>query len=145
MIKSSLSLLFVYGSALAAQSPPGTDIYVMSFAAGGATATIGKPVNITARAGYDNQPFFSPDGKSVYYTSNRGAQTDIYRFDLGPGTSTQITRTPENEYSPTIMPDGKQFVVVMTIPQATPPQRSNLQFEFVQNWLEELKQRVPIK
>lgn len=112
MIGKLLPLGLLLGSALAAQAPPGTEIYVMSFAAGGATATIGKPVNITARAGYDNQPFFSPDGKSVYYTSNRGAQTDIYRFDLGPGTSTQITRTPENEYSPTIMPDGKHFSVI---------------------------------
>ena len=112
MIGKQLSLGLLLGSALAAQAPPGTDIYVMSFAAGGATATIGKPINITARAGYDNQPFFAPDGKSIYYTSQRDGQTDIFRYDIAPGLSSQVTRTTENEYSPTVMPDGKHFSVI---------------------------------
>ncbi len=31
----------------------------------------GQPVNLTDRNGYDNQPFFSPDGRSFFYTSYR--------------------------------------------------------------------------
>ena len=104
--------LLVLASPLAAQGAPGTDIYLMDFARSGATGTISKPVNITARPGYDNQPFFSPDGKSIYYTSQRDGQTEIFRYDLAAGTATQITRTPQNEYSPTIMPDGKRFSVI---------------------------------
>lgn len=112
MMNRFLPLVFVCSPTLAAQTPPGTDIFVMPLTGTGGALKFGAPVNITARAGYDNQPFFSPDGKSVYYTSNRGAQTDIYRYDVGPGTSTQVTRTPENEYSPTVMPDGKHFSVI---------------------------------
>jgi dipeptidyl aminopeptidase/acylaminoacyl peptidase len=78
----------------------------------GGVFAVGPAVNITARAGYDNQPFFAPDGKSIYYTSQRGGQTDIYRYDLATASSAQVTRTPENEYSPTIMPDGKHFSVI---------------------------------
>ena len=98
--------------ALAAQGAPGTDIFVMDFARNGTTATIGKPVNITARAGYDNQPFFAPDGKSIYYTSQRDGQTEIFRYDLAGGAAAQVTRTPQNEYSPTVMPDGRRFSVI---------------------------------
>ncbi len=104
--------LLLLPAALAAQAPPGSDIFVMPLTPGGSGLRVGPAVNITARAGYDNQPFFAPDGKSIYFTSQRGGQTDIYRYDLAGGTTTQITRTPENEYSPTIMPDGKHFSVI---------------------------------
>jgi dipeptidyl aminopeptidase/acylaminoacyl peptidase len=105
-------LLVLPAASLAAQAPPGTDIFVMPLTPSGSGLRVGPAVNITARAGYDNQPFFAPDGKSLYFTSQRGGQTDIYRYDLAAGTTTQITRTPENEYSPTIMPDGKHFSVI---------------------------------
>ncbi len=111
-MKSGLVLACLLAAPLAAQAPPGTDIFVMPLTRAGGAVTVGAPVNITARPGYDNQPFFSPDGKSIYYTSERGGQTDIYRYDLAPGTSSQVTRTTENEYSPTVMPDGKHFSVI---------------------------------
>jgi hypothetical protein len=53
-----------------------------------------------------------PDGKSILYTSNRNKQTDIYRYDIQTGATTQITNTPESEYSPTLMPDRKNISVV---------------------------------
>lgn len=112
MIRELLPLGLVFGSALAAQAPPGTDIFVMPLTRTGGALTVGTPANITARAGYDNQPFFAPDGKSIYYTSQRDGQTDIFRYDLAAGTSSQVTRTRENEYSPTVMPDGKHFSVI---------------------------------
>jgi dipeptidyl aminopeptidase/acylaminoacyl peptidase len=111
-VKAALSLFLLSAASLAAQGPPGTDIFVMSFSHQGGAFAVGSPLNITARPGYDNQPFFSPDGKTIYYTSERGGQTDIYRYDLAGRLTTQVTRTPENEYSPTIMPDGKRFSVI---------------------------------
>src|ERR1044071_4416067 len=94
------------------QAPSGTDIYVAPLERSAGTLTVGEPVNVTARAGYDNQPFFSPDGRSLYYTSARGGQADIYRYDFAARTSAQVTATPESEYSPTVMPDGKHLSVV---------------------------------
>lgn len=108
----SAALLVLLAAPLAAQGPPGTDIFILPLRGTGGSLTTGVPRNITARAGYDNQPFFSPDRRSLYYTSQREGQTDIYRYDLAAGTTTQVTRTPENEYSPTVMPDGKHFSVI---------------------------------
>ncbi|HUX35295.1 MAG TPA: hypothetical protein VMV51_15595 [Gemmatimonadaceae bacterium] len=99
-------------SALAAQSaPPGTDVYLVRLRAGGTISD--PPVNLTHRAGYDNQPAFTPDGRALLFTSIRGdAQADIYRVDLATRAVMQVTRTPESEYSPTPLPTGTGFSVV---------------------------------
>jgi len=95
-----------------AQAPPDTDIFLATFSARGQPA-VARAVNITHTPGYDNQPSFTPDGASLLFTSNRGAtQTDIYRYDLGTGTTARVTETPESEYSPTVTPDGKHVSVI---------------------------------
>lgn len=71
-----------------------------------------EPKKITDFAGYNNQPVFMPDGRTVLYTSIRNKQADIYRYDLHSGQTTQFTNTPESEYSPTLMPDRKNISVV---------------------------------
>ena len=110
----------------AAQAPPATEIYLAPFAdAKGKTiqiaifaidkegVSVGKPINITNNPGYDNQPFFLPDSSAVLFSSRRdGQQNDIYRYDIAKRTVTQLTHTPENEYSPTVTPDGKTFSTV---------------------------------
>jgi Tol biopolymer transport system component len=53
-----------------------------------------------------------PDGNSILYTSIRDKQADVYRYDLRAASTTQVTDTPESEYSPTLMPDGKSLSVV---------------------------------
>jgi tricorn protease-like protein len=72
----------------------------------------GPPLKITGWVGYNNQPSFLADGQSILYTSIRDKQADIYRYDLRGGATTQITRTPESEYSPTLMLDGQSMSVV---------------------------------
>ena len=98
-------------SSLAAQAP-GTDIYVASLNGKGSALKVGAVVNVTARAGYDNQPFFSPDGRSLFFTSGRDGQTDIYRYNFASRAVTPVTTTPESEYSPTVMPGGKALSVI---------------------------------
>src|SRR5262245_9489234 len=86
--------------------PPDTEIFLATLTTTGAQTTIVRPVNITNSPGYDNQPSFTPDGRSVLFTSIRGGtQTDIYRYDITPRTVTRVTETPESEYSPTVTPD----------------------------------------
>ena len=101
----------VFASSL--QAPPGTDIYLAPLRhTSGGGLSVGTPLDVTARPGYDNQPSFSPDGKLLYYTSTRGGQSDIYRYDLASKATAQITATPESEYSPTVMPDGNHLSVI---------------------------------
>lgn len=112
MMRTVAPLIFLGAAPLMSQAAPGTDIYVATLTRNTGGYVVGAPTNITARAGYDNQPSFSPDGRSVYFTSQRGGQTDIFRYDLAEGTTVQVTSTPENEYSPTVMPDGRHFSVI---------------------------------
>lgn len=101
-------------------APPSTEVYVASLSVSGASMTIGKPENISHSPGYDNQPFFAPDGGTLYFTSGRGKpsaqggapQTDIYRYDFATRGVSQVTSTPESEYSPTVTPDGKGISVI---------------------------------
>lgn len=104
---------------VAARGQGGTDIYLLPLTRSGAGLTLGKPVNLTLRPGYDNQPSFSPEGRNIYFTSQRGGQTDIYRYDIGAATTTAVTATPESEYSPTVMPDRKHFSVIRVEPDST--------------------------
>jgi dipeptidyl aminopeptidase/acylaminoacyl peptidase len=96
-----------------APTPPDTEIFVVEMKTTAGKPEFGAPANATKHAGYDNQPSFTPDGQSFLFTSQReNDQTDIFRYDLKTGATTQLTRTPESEYSPTLMPGGKFFSVV---------------------------------
>lgn len=97
----------------AAANPPDTDIFLAPLSVEDGTITIGTPENITKSPGYDNQPSFTPDGRSVLFTSIRGGtQTDIYRYDIAARKTTRVTNTPESEYSPTITPDHQHISVI---------------------------------
>lgn len=66
-----------------------------------------KPSPVSTTPGYDNQPMFSPDGSRILFAANHdGKQTDIYAFDRTTRSVSQVTRTPENENSPTFLPAG---------------------------------------
>lgn len=116
-------LLLLLASALVQSAPPDTEIYLAPFSILSGKVTLGPPVNVSNSPGYDNQPSFTPDGKSVLFTSVRGGRkpdpgngaasgSDIYRFDIAASRVHQVTDTPESEYSPTVMPDGTHFSTV---------------------------------
>jgi len=100
-------------AAPATQAPPDTDIYLLPLKIAAGAITLGAPANVTNNPGYDNQPFFTADSRSILFTSIRGGgtQTDIYRYDIQTAQTTQVTNTPESEYSPTITPSGGLSVV----------------------------------
>ncbi|HYX28402.1 MAG TPA: hypothetical protein VE863_07540 [Pyrinomonadaceae bacterium] len=101
-----------------AATPPPTDIYIVEinkrhdFKTHTDVLKFGEPKKITDFLGYNNQPFFMPDGHTILYTSIRNKQADIYEYDIKTGATKQITNTPESEYSPTLMPDRKNISVV---------------------------------
>ncbi len=89
-----------------------TDILLIRMEVSGDTYTFSKPVKINPNEGYNNQPSFHPDGGSVLYASQSGTNTDIYRYGIESGETLRLTNTPESEYSPIVMPDGKRFSVI---------------------------------
>jgi dipeptidyl aminopeptidase/acylaminoacyl peptidase len=71
------------------------------------------PQPVATERGYENQPFFSNDGRAILFTANRDRkQTDIYEFDRIARRIRQLVATPEAEYSATITPDGAGFSVI---------------------------------
>ena len=75
----------------------------------------GVAENVTRRPGYDNQPHFTPDGSGFWFTiyDDHTLQSDIWRYDVGPGTVAQIVASnPESEYSATPLPDGSGISAV---------------------------------
>ncbi len=94
-------------------SQPATDIYIADLKIEGGHIEVGSLLNITHRDGYDNQPMFLPDRKSLLYTSIRkDGQADIYQYNSHTKSTIRITQTEESEYSPTVMPDGNHFSTV---------------------------------
>jgi hypothetical protein len=106
-------LLLLPAATAVAQGASNPEIYLMSLAVRGAGVTVGTPVNITNRPGYDNQPSFTADG-AIYFTSVRDdAQADIYKYTIASKTTERVTKTaPESEYSATQLPYPKNFSVI---------------------------------
>lgn len=96
------------------QAPPAPDVYLATLTTENGAPTLGTPMNITDRPGYDNQPVFPADGASVLFTSVRdGAQADIYRYEIASRRTTRVTNTaPESEYSATAIDGGRAISVV---------------------------------
>ena len=107
-----LAMLGVLAPAVA-WAQGGTDVWVAPFNEIGTRISIGRPQNVTRRAGYDNQPAFTADGRSLLFTSVReDAQADIWRVPADGGAAIRVTDTPESEYSATPTPDGTSFSVI---------------------------------
>jgi len=113
IIPALLLTAFLSSSLVGLQAQiPSTDIFVADIIVKDGKYTFSTPVNITNRKGYDNQPAFSPSGKIMYTSLRDTGGTDIYQYDPANGKDTRITKTPESEYSPTLMPGGKSWSVV---------------------------------
>lgn len=122
--RTAALLLTATGFLLAARpvqaQVPSTDVYLAPLRVEGGMLRVGTAVNITNRAGYDNQPAFLRDNSGILFTSIRDdAQADIYRYDFATRATTQVTRTAESEYSATPLADGRSISVVQVEPDST--------------------------
>jgi len=92
---------------------PETDIFVSNMKIKDGKFEFSKPENITHRPGYDNQPYFMPDGKSLMFVAVPDTtQSEIYSYSFKSKKITPVTSTKESEYSPMLSPDGKNISVV---------------------------------
>lgn len=95
---------------------PGFDIYLGDVNVKQGILVVSGLHGLTQRAEYDNQPLFLPDGEHLLYTAailaDGKEQTDSMLADLTTGEVKNLTNSPASEYSPTLMPDGKNFSVI---------------------------------
>ncbi|WP_143092537.1 hypothetical protein [Arsenicibacter rosenii] len=111
-MKSLLVLLGLLPALACAQN--GTDVYLMRVTSANGIPALSDPANISNKTGYDNQPFFHPSKPLLYYTSMMpDNQTDIMVYDLSTGTRTQLTKTPDSEYSPTVLPNQRDLSCIV--------------------------------
>jgi len=74
---------------------------------GGGTAT-----RITSGMGFDSQPRFSPDGRSIVFVSDRSGYENLWTIEPDGGNPHPITKDKDAQYiSPAWTPDGKYIVV----------------------------------
>ena len=105
--------LLVSAGTLFCQPRPSTAIYLADIVVDHNYIQIGKPVAITSSKGYNNQPSFMPDGRSLLLTSTgEDSQTDIYQYDISKSIIRRLTSTMESEYSPQSVPGEEYYSVV---------------------------------
>ena len=87
------------------------DLYTLPIAGGAAT-------QLTNGMAYDAQPRFSPDGKSVVFTSDRDGGENVWTIDLATKKTKAITKgkTTGRYRSPEWLPDGQYIVVSRSAP-----------------------------
>jgi serine/threonine protein kinase len=73
---------------------------------------------LTANAGDEREPSFSPDGNSVAFSWNGEKQDnyDIYVKLIGPGTPLRLTAHPAMDCSPAWSPDGRWIAFLRILP-----------------------------
>lgn len=116
MNTSFARLLSLFGLLLplaAAAQLPETVIYLFDLTKTTKGIQVQSPKVISKKEGYNNQPYFTPDEKYVYYVSSiDSSNTEIYRYDLKKKRSKRLTSTREPEYSPRYTPDWKSISCV---------------------------------
>lgn len=111
-----LILVFVFSmvtTKAAAQDP--SDIFLVKMNRTDSAFRFGTPEKISTEKGYNNQPYFGPDSSFLLYSSEENKQTDVFKYLLASKKTVQLTATPQSEYSPTPMADGKRFSVIQQI------------------------------
>lgn len=67
---------------------------------------------LTASTAGESSPRWSPDGKVLYFLSDRSESNQIWRLDLGGGEATQLSQFPVDVQDFILSPDGGSFLVV---------------------------------
>lgn len=114
LFKYPLTISFLLATFGAFSQIPETDIWLFKLKKREGKYLTVDPLNINNRSGYDNQPTFTSDGKSILYVSiGVDKQADIYRYDIRSKLHTNVTKSKISEYSPSILPNESGFSAVV--------------------------------
>lgn len=68
-------------------------------------------VRVTDDLAVDRDPVWSPDGKWLYFVSDRTGISNIYRYSLKTKKTERVTNVLTGVFKPAITPDGKALIV----------------------------------
>ncbi len=72
----------------------------------------GRFRDVTSDRALDQQPAFSPDGRTLYFKSDRTGIPNVHAYDLDDGRQWQVTNVVNGAFMPEPSPDGKTLVYV---------------------------------
>jgi hypothetical protein len=99
-------------------SPDGRRVAYGTWTAGGnrdlriVDVETGRLVELWRDRAIDQQPAWSPDGKTLYFSSDRSGIPNVYAYDVETGALAQVTNVLTGAYMPEPSPDGKRLVYV---------------------------------
>jgi hypothetical protein len=99
-------------------SPDGTQVAYSAWTAGGyrdirvVDVSTKRFFEITHDTALDQQPTWSRDGKTVYFTSDRSGIPNVYAYDLGKKKLYQVTNVKTGAYMPEVTPDGRTLFYI---------------------------------
>lgn len=85
------------------QGDNAAEIYVINADGSGLT-------QLTDTTGFDGEPFWSPDGTKIVFTSSRDGQAEIYVMNADGTDPVRLTNNPAIEELPSWSPDGSKIL-----------------------------------
>jgi Tol biopolymer transport system component len=77
------------------------------------TMAIGeRPSRVTNDRFLDTDPVWSPDGRTLAYSSDREGGMDIWTYDVQTRSARRLTELPTSDMAPAWSPDGKRIAFV---------------------------------
>ena len=77
-------------------------------------ARLGTSVRVTHSPADERVPTWSPDGKTLFYSSDAAGPPDLYRRFLDSGREESVLRAPGIETPTDISPDGREMLFFQT-------------------------------
>jgi TolB protein len=71
-----------------------------------------QETRLTKTLSINTEPVWSPDGQSIYFTSDRSGRPQIYQVPASGGGATRISFQGQNNLSADVSYDGKQIAMV---------------------------------
>lgn len=81
------------------------DVEILDLATGAVT-------KVTDDRALDTGPVFSPDGKRLFFSSDRTGIANVYAYEIATGALRQVTNVIGGAYQPDVSADGKHLVYV---------------------------------
>ncbi len=99
-------------------SPNGSRVAYSAWSAGGyrdvrvVDVGSGRFYQVTRDTALDQQPTWSPDGNSVFFSSDRTGISNIYRYEIASGKLRQVTNVKTGAFMPELAPDGRTLFYI---------------------------------
>ena len=99
-------------------SPDGARIAYSAWLAGGyrdiaiVEVATGRVQRVTHDRSMDTGPSWSPDGRTLYWSSDRTGVANVFALDVASGEVRQVTNVVSGAYAPEVSPDGRRLAMI---------------------------------